>query len=243
MIRGAVQLLTPQCEKVFISLYKIYGRSWDWSHYASAVSNAVDLRSDARITGPQMRRHVEFHRARLQEMGLSFPQLPRRIDKERFAELYRAHGSSWTWGQYAKELSRLQGFTGKDELSATSISAHVSRNREELHATPRHVDAQNYFPWPTLDLKAYKQQTYWRFLLLYLRVLAYGEETLKSSPNQYKRFLSTINRLWRDKEVIRYDPDRGFYTSPAHPDELDQSHVVELQHHYFARHPEQIPKD
>lgn len=239
MIRGAVQLLTPQYEKSFIALYKIYGRSWDWDQYASAISNTADLHSDARITGPQLRRHVEYHRKRLQEMGLTFPQLPRRIDKDRFSELYRAHGRNWTWTQYAKELSKQQGFTGKDEFSVTSISAHVSRNRDELAAIPRKVDRSNRLPWPALNLQAYKQQTYWRFLLLHLRVLDFGESALESTPKQHKRYLATRNRLWREKEVVRYDPDRGFYTSPAHPDELDPPQLVELPHHYFARHPDQ----
>lgn len=235
--------LSRQQEEIFVSLYKKYGRSWDWSQYASAISDAENLRCKDRITAWDIRDYVESERKRLQEMGLSFPQLPRRIDKKRFAELYRTHGSDWTWAQYAKELSRLQGFTGKNEFSATSISAHVSRNRDALAAPPRKVDTRFYFPWPSLNLKAYKQQTYWRFLLLHLRVLDYGEAALKnSSPQQHRRYLATRNRLWREKEVVRYDPDRGFYTSPAHPDELDPPQVVELEHYYYQRHPEDVSK-
>lgn len=234
--------LTQRHETVFVSLYKIYGRSWDWSKYAGSVSDATGLYGDARITGSEIRRYVEYNRKRLQEMGLGFPQLPRRIDKERFAKLYRIHGENWTWTQYAEELSKQQGFTGKDAFTAASISAYVSRNRHELSAPTRRIAPGNDLPWPRLNLKAYKQQHYWRFLLLHLRVMKYGEDSLKSSPSQLRRYRLAKNRLWRDGQVIRYDANRGFYADAAFADELDPPAVVELEHHYFARHPDEYAK-
>lgn len=234
--------LSPRHETVFVSLYKIYGRSWEWSKYAAGVSDATGLYGDARITGSEIRRYVEYNRRRLQDMGLRFPQLPKRIDKERFAELYRTHGDKWTWAQYAEELSTQQGFAGKEAFTAASISAHVSRNRGDLDAGRRHQTATGGLPWPRVNLEAYKQTHYWRILLLYRRVQEHGESSLESSPDQLRRYRLAVNRLWRDGQVIRYDPDKGFYASDAHIDELESSAVLELEHHYYARHPEEYPK-
>lgn len=229
--------LSPRHETIFVSLYKRYGRSWDWNAYASAVSDRTGLHGDTRITGPEIRAFVERNRKRLQEAGLSFPQLPKRLDKDRLAALYAEHGKSWTWAKYAAKLSEEQGFSGEDAFGATAISVYFSRHRAELNIPPRHIGADDALPWPRINLTAYKQTHYWRFLLLYLRVQRYGESSLVSSPTQHKRYLATRNRLWRDKEVIRYDPAVGFHPEPAHEDELDPPRIVELQHHYFARHP------
>lgn len=235
---GVVQLSRQQ-ENAFVKLYKEYGRAWGWGDYASKLSDEAGLYGADRITGPEIREYIQSNRKRLHNAGLTFPNLPKRIDKERFAELYEEHGKKWTWAQYAAKLSEEQGFSGKDAFTAASISAHVSRNRDELRVRPRHVSTRGFGPWPSINLKAYKQQHYWRFLQRHLRAQMYGEDSLKAT-DQYKRYVSTRNRLWRDNEVIRYDPDRGFYAAPAHKDELDPPQIMELEHHYYARHPEQL---
>jgi hypothetical protein len=70
--------------------------------------------------------------------------------------------------------------------------------------------------------------------------MEYGESALSDTPSQLTRYHQAVNRLWRDREVIRYDPDRGLYASPAHEDELNPPRVLELEDHYYVRHPDQL---
>jgi hypothetical protein len=153
------------------------------------------------------------------------------FDEESFLHLWGIHGQDWTWGQYAEAL----------DTTALALRTRVSRERgvwRELYGIDVQMKKTDTSPmftaWPNT---ARQLRDVWlsRFLEFEAVVRERGEDALNAQARS--RWLSTRAKLIESDQVIRYDPDKGFYRDPrlAHEPE---GIIAEPRESYLNRHPD-----
>ena len=129
-----------------------------------------------------------------------------------FLELWRRHGATWSYVQYADAISDKLGLTGDDRLTASALRARVHRRRDAWEERGDKVAFRQFShraifsAWP--DLSAGIRNTYlYRFLELESAARQGGEKVLP--PSMVQRWRTLRKTLLDNDEVIRYDPDTG----------------------------------